>query len=116
MNRNEIATVLADLLRKAKEAALAADQPEDGGTCNFDAPAFRVERCPEKIIQQAAEQAGVSVSGFSWFGGKRWYWLNGITNGQANRRTRMVEAAMRVLDKGEELIPNFQSCGYCQAD
>lgn len=87
---------LADLFRRAKAAALAEANVRDGGTCNFDSPAFRVEGLRMKSIQEAAAKADVSVTDFKWFG-KKWLWLNVPLAGQGFRRTAMAEAAHRVL-------------------
>jgi hypothetical protein len=111
---------LATLLLRAKQAATDADPGEglenDGGTCNLDTPAFRIDRWRESDVMQAAEVAGVQVTAFTWMGGRRWFWLNGCTKGQANRRCRMMEAAQSVIREGETLIAGFHACGYCQCD
>lgn len=113
---------LAELFRKANQAALSADPGEglenDGGTCNMDCPAFRVDRARESTIRAAAELAGVEVYAFNWFGGRKWFWLRVTLHGQANRRSRMAEAAARVLRSAAEqnTIPGFNACMYCQAD
>jgi hypothetical protein len=113
---------LADLFARAKQAALDADPgdgPEnDGGTCNLDTPAFRAKGCRSSVIQAAAERAGLSVSEFHWFGGKRWWWLHVPLLGQANRRATMAEAAARVLREAAESgeWPAFGACLYCQMD
>ena len=113
---------LAALFGKAKAAALAADPGDgfaaDGGTCNLDSPAFRIDRCRGDLIAEAAEAAGVSVNDFTWFGGRKWFWLNVPMNGQADRRHKMARAAAAVLreaaDSGE--IPGMSACLYCQMD
>lgn len=115
---------IADVLRRAKEAAIAADpgQENDGGTCNFDTPAFRIDRFRVSDIALAAERAGLTVTPFKWFGGKTWYWLNVPLNGQGNRRTTMMEAAQRVLNDAcpdadrPGVHPSFHACGYMQCD
>jgi hypothetical protein len=113
---------LAELFIRASLAAEQADPGEglenDGGTCNLDSPAFRVDRCREATIRQAADLAGVSVCAFTWFGGRRWYWLNVPLRGQANRRSKMACAAGKVLrdaaDAGE--IKGLEACMYMQSD
>lgn len=113
---------LAQVFREAKEAALAADPgaglENDGGTCNCDTPAFRIKGAREAHILAAGEAAGVKPQPFDWFGGRRWYWLNVPLFGQANRRTRMMEAAQRVLRDAQETgrIAGLEACGYMQAD
>lgn len=124
--QNLIVDALADLFRRAEDAAVHADPGDgfenDGGTCNMDTPAFRIDRMPKTVIEEAARRAGVSVCEFTWFGGRRWYWLNVTMNGQGNRRSKMMTAAQRVLndacpDAGRVGIHSgFKACGYYQMD
>mgnify|MGYP000861740910 FL=1 len=112
---------LARVFRNAKAAALAADPGEgpenDGGSCNLDTPAMKIPRAG-KAIEQAAALAGVEVTNFSWFGSRSWYWLHVPLMGQASRRTRMMQAAQRVLNAAAESgrFPGMTACGYMQAD
>lgn len=87
---------LAEIFKQTKAAAETMRHIEDGGTCNFDAPAFKIDGAPPKLIEGAAELAGVGVTDFEWHGDKRWYWLD-VTEGQGLRRTLMAEAATKVL-------------------
>lgn len=111
---------LCSILTRAKTAAIAADPGEgnDGGTSNLDTPAFRVEGASDKRIQAAARLAGVSVTDFKWLGGKKWYWITGITQGQGDRRSAMMQAAQRVLDEAAKTreLNGLHACGYMQAD
>lgn len=109
---------LADTLKRAHAAAVEAGNAdtEDGGTCNMDTPAFRIDRVREVTIMRAAELAGVEVSPFKWMGGRRWFWLRVPNFGQANRRSRAMEAAQRVLRDAEPLIPGMTACGWYQMD
>jgi hypothetical protein len=90
---------LVHAFREAAAAALAADPgPDaDGGTCNFDAPAIRLPGIREKFLSECAAEAGISVDPFEWFGGKRWFWVRVPLRGQADRRSRMAEAACHRL-------------------
>lgn len=110
----------ADLFKEAAEAALAADPgaDQDGGTCNFDSPAFRIEGKQQRTIEKFAAEAGLKVCDFQWLGGKRWYWLLVPLRGQGNRRTRMAEAAAKVLREAAESgeFPGLHACCYMQAD
>ena len=110
---------LSEVFRKAKEAAIAADPGNegDGGTCNFDSPAFRIHRGNLKKIEAAAEAAEVSVYRFDWFG-RKWFWLNECTNGQGNRRTTMAEAATKVLKEAVEAgtVEGLEATTYYQMD
>lgn len=114
---NDIVKKLADLFKRANEAAIAADPGEgqDGGTCNLDSPAFRIERGRKATIEAAAAEAGVTVYEFDWFR-KKWFWLNVACHGQANRRTTMVQAAGKVLREAEGTIPGFHASVYYQMD
>lgn len=106
---------LVHAFREAAAAALAADPGEglenDGGTCNFDTPAIRLPGVREKFLKECAAEAGIDVDPFDWFGGRRYYWVRVPMYGQANRRSRMAEAACRKL---KEL--GLPATMYSQAD
>lgn len=108
----EIAAALTAAANAAREADAA--NSEDGGTCNFDAPAFRVERAAEKTIEAAAVEAGLTVCSFTWFG-KKWFWLN-VCEGMANRRSRMATAAAKALREFEATVKGFHASCYYQMD
>ena len=120
MTTKEIQAKLTELFKRAEAAAIAADPGEghDGGTCNFDSPAFRIDKCRQSVIEAAANDAGLRVSDFTWLGGKKWFWLRTTTNGMANRRTVMAEAAGKVLSaaKDADEIPGLRTCMYYQMD
>lgn len=108
---------LAAAFRAAKAAALEAGKnTEDGGTCNLDSPAFRIDGASAKSIELAAAEAGVSVSVFSWFGGRRWFFLRVPLEGQANLRARMSTAATQALKAASAGIAGMSVCQYCQCD
>lgn len=111
---------LAELFMRADAAAIKADPGDglhnDGGSCNFDTPTFRIDGMQEVTIKRAAALAGLQVTGFKWLGGRKWYWLNVVMNGQANRRSTMMEAAQRVLNEAAERFDGFHACGYYQCD
>lgn len=108
---------IAKCLRAAREAAEAITNTEDGGTCNFDSPAFRIERVPNKLIQEAAALAGVSCDDFTWFR-TRWYWVHGsFLKGQGNWRSRTSVAATKALrEAAEQHCLQMRVCEYCQMD
>lgn len=109
--------VLTYIFRAAREAAEAADPIDDGGTCNFDSPAFKIPRVNTAMLEQAAADAGCTVSDFSWFGGKRWHWLGCGLKGQGNRRTVMMEAATkRLKELALTEFPIMHVSGYYQMD
>jgi len=90
---------LTEALRRARAAALLAaeENPEDGGTCNFDAPALALPRWNEKRVKEAAEKAGVGCFKWNFYGAVR-YVFPMRAGGQANSRTRAAEAAKDVLE------------------
>lgn len=101
-------------LTKAREAGEAVTNLEDGGTCNLDSPAFRAPRKPAKKLVEAAEEAGVTITPFSWFGGKKWYWVGGFSRGQGNLRARICTAAYKALK--EHAPEGLEVCAYLQMD
>lgn len=108
---------LAACFAAAKAAGIAARTEDDGGTCNFDSPAFRIKGVAASKIKAAAEQAGVTASSFEWFGGRRWFWLTGFLAGQGNCRARMSNAATKALEEAAAThCPEMQVCEYCQMD
>ena len=92
---------LRDDLKKAVEAGKAADQGEDGGTCNFDAPSISLPRWIEKKVKQAAKEAGTRAWKWDRWGGASFVFST-PTNAQANRNSRVSEAMCKVLT----------DCGY----
>jgi hypothetical protein len=107
---------LKTAFEEAEKAALAAkeENQDDGGTCNFDTPAFQVKGARVSKIKQVAEQAGLTVNEFHWFSGKRWFWLNVTLDGMAALRSRMSTAATKALkEHAPEGVTVMQ---YCQMD
>jgi hypothetical protein len=102
---------LIHAFREAKAAALAADQPEDGGTCNFDTPVLYLPGIRVRFVEECAAAAGIDASPFSWLGGRRWFFVFVPLHGQANRRSRMAEAACRRLK-----ALGLDAAMYCQMD
>ena len=104
--------LIAALLRATDAARLAAAENggEDGGTCNFDAPALELPRWREADIQYCARAAGTTA--FAWrIFGKR-LWVFGVPlGGQGNRRSRQAEAIVESL-----AADGFNACEYCQMD
>lgn len=86
--------LVTDILDAQKEAEkfLTSD---DGGTCNFDSATLLDMRLTELDVSNVKEATGVDLSRFRWYG-KVAYWV-GIGAGQGNRRSRMAEAAYKLL-------------------
>lgn len=103
---------LRDDLKAALEAGRNAEQenPEDGGTCNFDSVALFLPRWQESKIEQAAKEAGTSCFSWNLFGGRR-YVFGPDTRAQGNARTRNAEAMTRALAE-----MGYQATDYCQMD
>lgn len=105
---------LTKAFKLAKSAAIDADPGDglenDGGTCNFDTPTVCLHGMREAAVLQAAQDADVSVTSMKWCGRKR-YFLDGFLRGQALRRTRMMEAALRALREF-----GLDAMGYYHAD
>ncbi|MCK9416960.1 hypothetical protein M0Q97_09910 [Candidatus Dojkabacteria bacterium] len=88
---------IVNALNKAKNAANEFADSEDGGSCNFDSCVIKLPRWTEDDIKEIEKQSGVSIGSqlsSRWYKGYRF--IN-IGNGQANRKTRMAEAAKKSL-------------------
>lgn len=95
---------LRDDLINAVKAGKEADFGEDGGTCNFDAPSISMPRAREKLVKQAAKEAGISCFKWNTYGDTRWIFST-PTNAQANRNCRVSKAMCDVLtDAGWDCI------------
>lgn len=108
------------LIQGFKDAAQAAREAAvrvlyDGGACNFDTPAFRIERVHKPTLMALVAPSGLTVSEFTWFG-KKWFWLNLPTYGQGDRRTRASQAAVDVLNQLVTKVPGLQVRHYMQMD
>ena len=103
---------LRDDLRAALEAGRNAERenPEDGGTCNFDSVALSLPRWQAAKVEQAAKEAGTSCFSWDLFGGRRWV-FGPDTRAQGNARTRNAEAMTRTLAG-----MGYQAMDYCQMD
>lgn len=101
---------LRDDLIQCKDLALTIEDNDDGGTCNFDAPAIVANRWKESLVQQAAKEAGLSA--FKWRPYRNTMFVFGVPGpGQGNMRTRKAEAMTAYLkSKGYDAIM------YCQMD
>lgn len=92
----ELETALRDALKAAEQAY--ADDPEDDGTCNFDAPVLSLPRWNEEKVTKAAKNAGFGCFKWSgWFGGGRFVFSLPHGFGQSNARSRCAEAAEKRL-------------------
>jgi hypothetical protein len=87
---------LSEDLKTALVEAKKADTGEDGGTCNFDAPAIIAPRWREDKVKQAAKEAGTSAFKWDCFGQTKFV-FGTPTNAQGNRNTRVAEAMEAVL-------------------
>jgi hypothetical protein len=103
---------LTKALKKAKEAAQAYANTEDGGTCNFDSPAidYRAMHMSKAKAKEAIGAAGLRSFDWKSWGGMRLV-ICGIGAGQGNRNTRMAEAAYESLK-----ADGMEACMYYQMD
>lgn len=80
---------ISKAIKKAR-AAIAVD-PEDGGTCNFDAPTLYLKGWNREKVQQAALEAGTDADPWGMWG-RIEFVLSCGNVGQGNARTRYAEA------------------------
>ena len=101
---------LRDDLRKVYEIGkAAADQVEDGGTCNFDAPSISLPRWQSAKVKQACKEAGCGC--FEWKSfGRRWVIRFRIA-GQAYKRETAAEAMTKALAG-----MGYDALTYCAMD
>ncbi len=119
MKQKEIKLKLTLAFNRAKLAADAAIVGhQDDGTCNMDTPSFRIPGVQAKTLKEAALAAGVTVTEFNSGMGPRSWWLMLSWAGQANLRSRQMEAALKSLREDPELkdVPGFQAWGWYQMD
>ena len=89
---------LAEDLRVALAAGQAAEaeNPEDGGTCNFDSPALFLPHWNYGMIEQASREAGCRCYEWKLFGSKMIVFTPD-SGAQANARSRNAEAMCEEL-------------------
>ena len=88
---------LNNALLNAVTAAAMLDETEDGGTCNFDSVILKIKIPAQFAPQTWVELEKILVSDY----GRMWrgcYVVDIPLSGQANRRTRMAEAACKELN------------------
>lgn len=85
----------------AEKAAMELKDSEDGGTCNFDTPMIKLDGWKASDIEEmnkAADHEFIQVDGKITSGMWKGYYRVGTSkHGQAACRTRMAEAAKKVL-------------------
>ena len=93
---------------EAKEVSIEAGKGEDGGTCNVDSVFLRLPYWKEKKVVEAINKAGFYCRGKTeWIG--QGYMISPVGCGQANSRTRAMEAIMKVLgNKGYDVHGYYQ--------
>ena len=86
---------LAEDLRVALATGRAAEieNPEDGGTCNFDSPAIYLPKWRKSLVEQAAREAGCGCFDIS----TGCFLFMPDTGGQGNARTRNARAMTNKL-------------------
>ena len=89
--------LLAGVLKIANEQAIAASTGDDSGTCNLDAVVIKLPRWKDSEIEELKQISGLRISG-TLSGMWRGYRFIGFTTyGQADEKTRMLEAAHKVM-------------------
>jgi hypothetical protein len=83
-------------LSSAKAAAQLLRTTDDDGTCNFDSLCILFKTQLAKQVKVLAPQLGIHVHDRTWLGDRMLFMDFG--EGQANRRTTMMEAAAKVLE------------------
>ena len=89
---------LADDLKAALAYGLEHKGTDDGGTCNFDAPAVSLPGWDKALVEAAAKSAGLRC--FEWeLGAGRAYVFSVPGVGQGYTRTYAAEAMSRYMKK-----------------
>jgi len=103
---------LRDDLRVAIQKGQMAEfsDPEDGGTCNHDAPSLILPRWDSVKVAQAAQEAGTRCFPWKLFGSRRFVFAPN-TRAQGNARVRNAEAMCESLSKA-----GYDCVMYCQMD
>lgn len=87
-----------DLVTALAAASSAAASVEDTGTCNLDAASLLLPRWNEKLVRQAAKEAGTSAFSWSAFGGRRFVFTPPSV-GQALKNEVAAEAMTKALSE-----------------
>lgn len=93
-------------LMNADKAAMQFANSEDFGTCNFDTPVIRIKATEKQMASLDYKVIKVDEKGWR----DCWFVFLPLM-GQANRRTRMAEAAARSL-----IADGFEAGVYYQMD
>ena len=103
---------LRDDLRAALEAGrkAQAENPEDGGTCNFDACSVELPRWNRSLVERAAKEAGTMCFALRRYGATM-YVFDPDSYAQANARSRNAEAMTRAMKS-----LGWDAMDYCQMD
>lgn len=99
-----------DYAEARKIGEQAAHGEDDGGTCNFDSTALHLPRWNEKLVEQAAKEAGGNCFALKSYGGKRFVFSTPNV-GQANRNTKAAEAMTKFLE-----LRGYSATTYYQMD
>ena len=99
---------LAEDLKAAHAYGLAHMGSDDGGTCNFDAPALTLPGWDKKLVEAAARSAGVGCFVWAlWNDTTYVFSVRGV--GQGYTRTKAAEAMSRYLkEQGYEAGMYYQ--------
>lgn len=97
-----------DLKRACLAAQEAAARVQDTGTCNLDAPAIRLPRWRQCLVEEAALQAGVGCFQWRTYGSGIYVFPMRVP-GQAYKRERAAEvAASSLASMGYNTLTYYQ--------
>lgn len=98
--------LLERLIEQAEGESLKYKDVEDGGTCNFDTPIFKV---PEGVKPHELRQLSWHTTPVGEHPFKGWYFLYTRILGQGDRRTKMAETVADYLScNGIEAMVFYQ--------
>lgn len=103
---------LADALRKAFDAAVAAEPDNDGGSANMDRPTINLQGWKKAEINQASNMSSVRVGDkiqSSWWKNSREVYIP--QKGQGYKLTAMAEACVTSLRES-----GYSAAVYYQVD
>lgn len=102
---------LAEDLKRARDSALRkCARVDDGGTCNFDAPALYLPRWNGELVKAAAKAAGVGAFKWESFGPVKWVFTT-RSGAQGNKNSAVAEYMMRELERA-----GYSGLVYAQMD
>lgn len=103
---------LAEALKKAYDAAVAAEPTDDGGSANMDRPTINLKGWKQSEVNRAMGESGVrlgSKMSSRWWKGSREVYIP--QKGQGYKLTVMAEACVKSLSES-----GYSAVVYYQVD